>query len=138
MIFEFPRDEVLASIRQNRDTHVAELSEALAGWRADLVEAIDEERARLAAFRKRARAGTLRPREMPHDILGVHSPDSHESDYAVAITMLEMASTEVVSLTETDFARYVLDQWDWRGQFDDYLEEVRFKQRHARPRRRRA
>lgn len=138
MVFEFPRDEVLASIQGNRDAHVAQLEEALAGWRADLIEAIDEKRARLAAYRKRAKAGTLRPRELPYDILGVQSPESHESDYAVAIRMLEMTSTETVSLRESDFARYVLDQWDWRGEFDDYLEEVRFKQRHARRRSRRA
>lgn len=138
MVFEFPRDEVLTSIRANRDAHVAHLDEAIAGWRADLIEAIDAERARLADFRKRAKAGRLRPRDMPFDILGVRSAESHESDYAVAIRMLEMARADVVSLTETDFARYVLDQWDWRGQFDGYLAELRYKQRHTRARRRRA
>jgi hypothetical protein len=138
MVFEFPREEVLVSIRKNREDHLAELQEALDGWRGDLIEAIDAERATLAGLRKRAKAGRLRPRDMRYDILGVRSPESHETDYAVAIRMLEMASTEAVSLTESDFARYVLDRWDWRGQFDDYLAEVRYKQHRVRPPRRRA
>lgn len=138
MIFELPREQVLANIHSNRERHVTELEEALSGWRRDLIEAIDTQRAELTALRKRARAGTLRPRELQHDILGIRSPESHETDYDVAIGMLEMASADLVELSESDFARYVHDQWDWRSRFDEYLEEVRFKGRYTRPSRRRA
>lgn len=129
MVFDFPREEILASIRSNQERHLEQLAEALDAWRGEFTEALEAEIARLTELHQQAKSGELRPRDMPHDQLGVQSPQSHERDYEVAIRMLEMASTESVALAETDFARFVLDQWDWRDRFDDYLNEMRFKRR---------
>lgn len=127
MVVEFAREEVLAKVRANRERHDQEMTEALDAWRGEFAEALAAEIARLSALLERAQSGELRPRDMPHDELHVRSPESHESDYEVSIRMLEMASTQLVSLGETDFARYVLDRWDWRDRFDHYLAEMRSK-----------
>jgi len=47
----------------------------------------------------------------------VKQPTSHEKDYTVAIRGLELSTAEFVYLTQADFSRYVLDEWDWKAEF---------------------
>jgi hypothetical protein len=45
-------------------------------------------------------------------------PISHEKEYNEAIRNLELTTAEFIYLDQTDFRRYILDEWDWKVQFN--------------------
>ena len=47
----------------------------------------------------------------------LREPVDQTEDYERVIGMLEMAEETLVELSEGDYARYVLDTWDWSGNF---------------------
>ena len=47
----------------------------------------------------------------------LEKPRSHEKAYEKAIQMLEFTSDTVITLDQSLFDRYVLDEWDWSGRF---------------------
>jgi hypothetical protein len=134
VLLDFARGTVLQTIQANRSEHERALVEMVDEWRADIIEAGVAEIERLRAIVDAARAGTLTLEDVGRFELDVRQPSSHMQDYDVAMGMLELASTDVVSLKEDDFARYMLDQWTWREDWDDQIAETRRKQRRRRRR----
>ena len=49
--------------------------------------------------------------------LTVKKPVSHEKDYTVAIRGLELSTAEFVYVDQSNFSKYVLDEWDWKADF---------------------
>lgn len=49
--------------------------------------------------------------------IAVSPPTSHEKDYSVAIRGLELSTAEFVYLDQSNFSKYVLDEWDWKPIF---------------------
>jgi hypothetical protein len=45
-------------------------------------------------------------------------PSDHTEDYDRILGMLEMSSSATIELNEQDYAKYVLDQWDWKPQWE--------------------
>ena len=96
------KDELLAIMRTNRDAHWAVFEKALLACREDILATLDREL-------QRAREG--------HPIrVSYHfpRPEDHPPDYDRVIRMLEMSVQQVIDLDEEDFARYVMDDWEWK------------------------
>jgi formylmethanofuran dehydrogenase subunit B len=99
------KPELLAAIIKNRAAHQAEYEEAEVGYRAAAIKA-------LSSMLKEAKAGgTIRK------TLDLVEPVSHTKDYDRVIRMLEMSTADEVSITETQFSQYVLDEWAWTALF---------------------
>lgn len=97
--------ELLEKIKQNRADHRLIFDEALKGFK----QQVEEELSRLLAD---ARAGKRQ------DIRVVkYVPKDHTGDYDRTIAMIEMAKGDEVTLSEQDFAMYVMDDWGWQAEF---------------------
>ncbi len=69
--------------------------------------------------RERSLPGASRPRERVH--FRATPPRSYEREYDRALAMLELSLTDPVELSEDDFSRFILDEWEWK---DDFLETL--------------
>lgn len=100
------REKLLGTLRENKAKHVAEYESAVEAYR-DKAE---------KALRKRAieiRDGkTLRK-----EVDDLPEPRSFVADYDRAIAMVEWSEEGQIVLEEQDFRAFVLDEWNWRGQF---------------------
>jgi len=99
------KSELLAKLEENRAAHRAVFEEALEGYR----EAVIKE---LEVMLTDARKGKLIRRTV-----NLVEPMDQTKDYDRAIAMLKMSQDEIISINESDFACYVLDNWRWRDQF---------------------
>lgn len=111
------RDELLVKIRENRIKHVAEYDEAVAGYKEAAAEAIDSATAKLKRQVEELRAGEVIA--LTAVMFNLRVPQNHSKDYDQVIAMLEMSVDDELSIRSDEFACYVMDDWDWKGDFLD-------------------
>jgi protein-tyrosine-phosphatase len=96
--------ELLSALEANQATH-----------RATFEEAWDKYEAAMKARFKEAMA-ELRKGRWPGAI-GLPIPQDHTRDYDRVITMVRMTQSDLVELQEADFARFVMDDWEWKREW---------------------
>lgn len=96
---------LLEALQENRANHKAIFDEAMDGY-------AKEAEAQLQRHLDEVRAGKVK-------VISVHlpMPEEHTKDYDRAIKMVEMSVSNQITLTENDFAMYVMDDWAWKRQF---------------------
>ena len=99
------RDELLAELRKNRDAHREVFDKAIAGWEAKVLEELTQ--AVKDAKAKRFFNGTI----------VIPRPKDQTADYDRVIKMVEMSVGDTVTMSKTDFACYVMDDWSWKQNF---------------------
>lgn len=99
------RDELLEKLKTNRDAHRAIFLKALEGYRTEAIKELD-------SMLSDARDG----KRIRRAIMLIE-PEDHTRDYNRVINMLTMCVSEVVFVTESEFAQYVEDDWNWKRQF---------------------
>jgi hypothetical protein len=99
------KPELLEAIRKNRDTHRATFLRAQEGYRAAAIEELDR-------MLKDARDGAKIRRSVT-----LIEPTEHTKDYDRVIRMLEMSTADEITITETQFSQFVLDEWGWSREF---------------------
>lgn len=112
-----PRDRLLGILRENLERHKQEYAEAMKGWREKVRLVIAQGQKTLAEYAEDAQGEDFVPAGFHYFLQVPPVPESHADDYADAIALLEMETTEVIYLNRQDFLRYVRDQWDWQDQF---------------------
>jgi len=96
---------LLAIVRENREKHRAIFLEAQEGFRAQAIAELDR-------LLENAKAGRRIPRSW-----SMLAPVDQTKEYDRVLKMLEMSVDDIVELSQHDFARYVMDDWEWREQF---------------------
>jgi hypothetical protein len=99
------KERLLSTLRTNRDEHRELFLKAQALFREKLIEVLDE---RLA----RARAG-----DKVELWIRLPEPEDYTAQFDQAIAMVEWAEGDTIELSEKDFSRYVLGQWEWAKAF---------------------
>lgn len=100
------KDELLAVMRKNRSEHRGQFLAAQKGYRAAVIKELD---AMLAQAREEG--GQIKRS------VSLAEPHDHTKDYDRVIKMLEMCVTEEITVTESQFNQYVLDEWGWKESF---------------------
>lgn len=100
----FPRDTILATLKANREAHVAKYKEAMGVWSTKIYK-------RLGKVRKELKAGNTP--DLSAIQLDLPRPLSHVDSYDLAIEMLTAAAGDVVTLTMEQYLQFVKDQWTW-------------------------
>lgn len=100
------KEKLLAKLRQNRAAHRGLFLKAQAGYRIIVVRELDR-------MLKLARAGKQIPLQVRTLVI---APKDQTSDYDRVIAMLEWTQDKVVELDETEFSRYVRDNWSWSNE----------------------
>lgn len=99
------KDKLLEALEENKQKHAFEFKRL----REKYLETLKK---RLEAAISEIETGDMPILEIPQ------KPISHVNDYMQAIRMVSMSVDTTIELDNTDFARYVMDDWDWRHQFE--------------------
>lgn len=119
------KTELLETLRRNREDHRRIFEEALEGFRREAIAELEQKIKDLQAGKHRT---VYISKPVPRD---------HTSDYDRAIRVMEMTVDDIITLSERDFAQYVMDNWGWQrefvrnsynsttasGKFSDFMEE---------------
>jgi hypothetical protein len=97
--------ELLAALQKNREGHRKIFEEALDGYHKEAVRVLEGQLA-LAKANKKVNAHIM-----------ISRPSDQTKDYDRAILMVEMSVGDTITLSEMDFANYVMDDWSWKDQF---------------------
>jgi hypothetical protein len=101
------KQALLDILHKNREKHEAAFEQGLMDYRKAVVIELEEQL-------DRARKG-----KVIRKYTSLTCPENHTGDYDQVIGMLEMDVNEEISLHESDFATYVLDNWAWMKQFTE-------------------
>lgn len=96
---------LIEAITANRKGHRAIFEEAVEGYKEQVEKVLEE---RLAEIRRG---------QIIHISVNLPLPQDHTRDYDRVLKMLEMSVDETVTLDETTFAMYVMDDWNWKHGF---------------------
>lgn len=97
--------DLVKYLKENAEEHRQQFLEAQDGWREYIIKQLDE---RL----EDARSG----RKVNHSF-NIPSPEDHSVDYQRVIKMVEMSIEDTLKISENEFAKYVMDDWDWKVQW---------------------
>lgn len=99
------KEELLATLKKNLSEHREIFEEAVEGYRREMI-------AHLERLIKDIRDG----KRVSHTI-SLAQPMDQSKEYLRAIKMCEMSVDDVIELDERSFACFVMDDWQWMGQF---------------------
>lgn len=102
---EIDKDDLASTIRANRQVHKDTFEKALQGFQKTALEQVE-------SMLERARKGLKQSL-----FLSLVIPEDHTIDYNRVLTMLDMEVNQTVTLTEEEFAKYVMDDWEWKNQW---------------------
>jgi len=114
VLIEFPREELLALLTANRERYASQLADAQAGYRAEIAAEARKQANLLLAWADRAERDQLLETEETHFSVYVDKPHDHTAAYDRVLATLKASDAERVELSDTDYAQYVLDHWEWR------------------------
>lgn len=124
------RSKLLEAITENKKTHDEIHENALQGYykrvkeeiqkRIDLLTPLKESfQKTLSEVHPETGIAVALNTEHQYSLfnLGVPFPSNHSDDYNRAIRMVELSAHELFSLSEKEFAQYVMNDWAWRQDF---------------------
>jgi hypothetical protein len=97
--------ELLIELNRNLAIHEKDYAELEMAYRVELL-------AKLSSMLEDAEAG--KDVDAYH---GIQKPTSHVNSYETAIRMVEMCVDETIELDQREFGQYIMDEWDWKGDF---------------------
>lgn len=131
---EVNRQRLIETLESNREKHVQDYEEAMAGYKAVLLTKIDEAfgdaqkqlhvkyektKAKVAAFTDADIAKQRDHFTLIEDItVEMKVPRSYAKEYDAAIDMAKWDVRETLELTHAEFTCFVRDQWDWKSGFE--------------------
>lgn len=104
-IITVQKSNLLGFLKKNREEHRGLFLKAQEGYQRQFI--VELERSL-----EDAKAGRAFRRTVELD-----APIDHTRDYDRIILMLEMSTSDTVSITEREFAQYVQDDWSWKRDF---------------------
>lgn len=99
------KSALVAILTENRDKHRAIFLEAVEGYRNEAVKQLED-------HLRRVKDGTMVQVQVYLPV-----PEQHTHDYERVIRMVELHTEDTITLTESDVAQYVMDDWAWKRQF---------------------
>lgn len=99
------KDNLIATVRENREAHRDIFLRAQEQYRRKMVEELDR------ALQEARDGGTIRR------AFSLPVPEDHTDDFDTAIDMLEWSIEDTVELDEYTFARLVRNEWGWQQSF---------------------
>ncbi len=101
----YNRDELLKTVRENRDKHVQTHEASMRVYRQEMVRVLGE-----------LLESAERNEDVEHNIQ-LERPQTFVQQYDRVIAMLTRCSEEEVELDSEGFDQIVLDQWEWSDTF---------------------
>lgn len=100
--------DLITKITSNRAKHAQEYTEAHAGWRTAVLEALAKAQTTFA---------DTEDTSCLYDAYRLAKPEDHTDDYDRVLGMLDWDESDRVVLSDSDFARFIQDDWEWSHGF---------------------
>jgi len=133
------KNKLIEILKENKDKHDAIFDAALEGyWEAAKVK-IEEKKKEFSSFFAETQkdiefqfskflekldskiplsnTASVALKFNVNQFLGIIYPENHSTDYEKAIRKLELSIFDKVTLSEEEYERYVLNNWEWRNSF---------------------
>lgn len=128
---EVNRAELLETLKVNREKHIKEYNEAVAGYKQQATKRLAELKAKIIAsvganfVDIQQKIDAFDPEERLPDSISLTNitsfnlqvPRSYEKSYDVAIKMAEWDVRPTITLKQSQFQCFILDDWDWKDSF---------------------
>lgn len=131
-IVNVQRTQLLDKLRTNKEKHLAEYAEALAGYKELATEKLKKayENAK-GSLEKNLERGLKKISEfdpendrysdyltlIDSEVVELPVPKNYSEEYDAAIDMVFWDTREVLELTHAEFTCFVRDRWDWTSDF---------------------
>lgn len=109
------RDELLAVLRKNREQHVQDYNAACIGYRDVALRRIEESFQEARSIVNRLKEGQTV--SVVGFRINLSVPVSYEKAYDQIIRMMEMSVDTEIVLTASQFACFVMDDWEWKEEW---------------------
>jgi hypothetical protein len=98
--------DLLSRLQENRDKHRKVFEAAVDGF-------VEDVQVQLKQTADRLRRGKI-------STISIHlpRPEDHTMDYDRVILMVQMSLGDTYDLSENDFAKYVMDDWAWKREWN--------------------
>ena len=98
--------ELLQILKENLDLHREVYKEAMEAFKVN--------------YQKRMTEMLTKAAKEEYDFyVNLTLPIKHSQDYRDAIKMVELEVNDIITLSHKEFCSYVLNKWDWAGNFED-------------------
>lgn len=121
------KDRLLKQLQENREKHSKEFVESWEGYRDRALQKLVNLKLKAASSfdKKIEELKSLSPGDAAefsdhvpvNASIGLAVPVDHTREYERAVAHLEWELDAEVLVSENDFNRFVLDEWDWQGVF---------------------
>ncbi|MBN9120413.1 MAG: hypothetical protein J0I06_14860 [Planctomycetes bacterium] len=108
------RDELLSVLRQNREQHIRDYRAACIGYREVALRRIEESFQDACEVVDRLKEGQTVAVGFR---ISLSVPVSYEKAYDQIIRMMEMSVDAEIELTASQFACFVMDDWEWKEEW---------------------
>tara|TARA_B100001971_G_C17990109_1_gene431880 strand:- start:284 stop:637 length:354 start_codon:yes stop_codon:yes gene_type:complete len=107
MTVRMKKEVLVNKLKENREKHEKDYAEAKIGFRKEVEEILLN------------RLEEIRAGRNIKMFIDIPIPTNHLKDYDRTLKMLEMDIRLEIELPEDKFAKYVLDDWEWKHEFDN-------------------
>lgn len=97
------KERLLETLKENRDNHHAKYLAACEGYRAKAIELAEQ------------CIDALVEGDVIRVIVNLPLPEDHTEDYNTVIAMLDWDQGDTYELSQSDFEKYVNDDWGWKA-----------------------
>jgi hypothetical protein len=101
------KENLLERLEANRARHREVFELAINAYKDKMTDLLEN-------LIERAKNGQVIPQKALYDL---PMPEDHTNDYDVAIEQLKLDVRKKFFLSERDFRRFVMDQWEWQQSF---------------------
>lgn len=56
----------------------------------------------------------VKDKTLPSRLYPPQIPTNHINDYATVVSMIEADKSDLIEISQQDYQKYVLDQWEWK------------------------
>lgn len=98
--------ELIDKLKANLTKHIDDYKVAMIGYHIDTKEKMGL-----------AHTKALLEENIPSELFYLPKPQSHASEYELAIEMLEMSVDTQFTISKQEFQRFVRDEWSWSNDF---------------------
>ncbi len=110
MEVKIEKAKLLTTILANKKDHEEAYNQAKVVYKEKTISFLENQ---IEAVRQGKKSGRVFPIE----------PENHVDEYDTKIAMIEFDSREEITLTEVEFTQYVLDEWSWKGNWENTISQ---------------
>lgn len=112
------KNRIHDALTKNRDEHAEKWQKAYDAWRAETLAKLKKAHHyfRREIEQNQAPCGDGKSRNLRQPSFDM-PPPRYLAEYDRALAQIEWSIDDYIELTQNDFRRYVLDEWDWKISF---------------------